>query len=638
MILDSVFIEGSMTKIASLHTVIVGGGMAGLSAAISLFDRGVRDIAILVDSREGAASRYVKSDHQSYCKLADYGSESDSPYRMARALTASGGADGDTAFVEATLSSRCFYRLVEMGVPFKMDMYGAYVSTDPDTDKTRRMVSAGSDTANRIMAALEMSVRARGIPIYENHQVIRIITDDDKKRAVGVLALNRSGLRERHQRFLLFNAANVILATGGPGGLFFHEGYPRSHSGALGVALEAGVKTQNLGDFVLGLCAVRRSLMMNGAYQRALPRYVSTDSNGRDIQEFLLPYFENPETLCELQLLKGSQWAFDAKKVRSDASSLIDLLVYNEIIQKGRHVFMDFRENPTNLPEEAAADGSRPFERLRQLSPDAYSTLLDQELDPAENPVEIYPSIVHHCGGISVDIHYESSLRHLYAIGEAAGTQGSLVLSGSSMNQTQVSALRAAQAIVMDPESSDMLSLDPFVAFARNKLHQCVRLADSFNAYLDVSRDIPKEEPVNVRAARLMIGRRMDRACALYRDKSRIEHELERAKTMLSKMDDYFMPNSQIDLCLLFQIEDLLIAQIGVLSAMLDEFSLNCGSRGSHLVYDPEGTLPSSKLSELYRFSVSDKGTAGKIQQLVFDAGTLETRIEWREQRPIPKM
>jgi len=637
MILDSVFIEGSMMKIASLHTVIVGGGMAGLSAAISLFDRGVRDIAILIDSREGAASRYAKSDQQSYCKLADYGSESDSPYRMARALTSSGGSDGDNAFVEATLSSRCFYRLVEMGVPFRHDLYGAYISSDPDTDKTRRMVSAGTDTANRIMACLEREVRGRGIPIYENHQVIRIITDDDKKRAVGVLALNRSGLRERHQRFLLFNAANVILAAGGPGGLFFHEGYPRSHTGCLGIALEAGVRAQNLSDFVVGLCAVRRSLMMNGAYQKALPRYVSTDSTGRDIQEFLLPYFEDPKELYRLQVLKASQWAFDAKKVRSDASSLIDLLVYNEIIQKGRHVFMDFRENPTDLPEDIAATQTRPYERLRQLSPDAYSTLLDQQLDPAENPVEIYPSVIHHCGGISVDIHYESSLKHLYVIGEAAGTQGPLVLPGSSMNQTQVSALRAAQAIVADPEA-DILSLDPFVAFARNKLHQCVRLADSFNAYLDVSRDIPKEEPVNIRAARLMIGRRMDRACALYRDRSRIEHELERAKTMLSKMDDYFMPNSQIDLCLLFQVEDLLMTQIGVLSSMLDELDLSCGSRGSHLVYDPEGTLPSAKLSELYRFSVSDRETAGKIQQLLFDAATLDTKIEWREQRPIPKL
>ena len=36
MIFDSVFIEGSMTKIISVDTVIVGGGIAGLSAAVNL--------------------------------------------------------------------------------------------------------------------------------------------------------------------------------------------------------------------------------------------------------------------------------------------------------------------------------------------------------------------------------------------------------------------------------------------------------------------------------------------------------------------------------------------------------------------------------------------------------------------------
>ena len=35
---------------------------------------------------------------------------------------------------------------------------------------------------------------------------------------------------------------------------------------------------------------------------------------------------------------------------------------------------------------------------------------------------------------------------------------------------------------------------------------------------------------------------------------------------------------------------------------------------------------------------LSDKATAGKIQQLTFDASTLESKIEWREQRPIPKV
>ena len=150
-----------------------------------------------------------------------------------------------------------------MGIPFERDSYGGFYSLGASSGKERRQVSAGPDTAKRILSALENKVKELGISVFENYQAVRIITDDDHKKAVGVLALNRNGIRERHQRFVLFNTANVILATGGPGGLFFHEGYPRTHFGTIGMAMEAGARSQNLTEFTFGLCAVRRSLMMN---------------------------------------------------------------------------------------------------------------------------------------------------------------------------------------------------------------------------------------------------------------------------------------------------------------------------------------------------------------------------------------
>lgn len=634
MIHDSVFIEGSMTKIISLSALVVGGGMAGLSSAINLYDRGIHDIAILTDSREGATSLYARCDHQSYYKLANVGSDSDSPYRMARTLTASANMDGDTALIESTLSSRCFYRLLEYGIPFEQDEFGAFVGKGASSDKTRRMISAGDDTANRVVAALERQVKERGIPIYENHQVIRIITDDDKKNALGVIALNKGGIREKHLRFILFNAANILFCTGGPGGLFFHEGYPKTHFGGIGAALKAGAEAQNIGEFTFGISAVRRSLLLNGAYQEALPRYVSTDDSGRDIQEFLLPYFESPQKLYTLQKLKAEQWQFDVKKVRNDAASIIDLLIYNEIVLKGRHVFLDYRENPTGIDPSEIEFGENPYDRLRNLSKTAYTALLDQDLDPRENPVEIYPSMVHHNGGLSVDLNYQTSLNHLYAAGEAAGTHGSMLPLGASMNQTQVSALRAAEDIVRK-NSIKPVAVDSFVAFARKELHECIHKADVF---LSGNNNTERDLLPNIKAARILIGKRMDRACALVLDKERIMHERSRAAEVLERLETLFRPTSQMDLCQLFQIEDLLIMQICVLSALLNEIETTRGSHGSHLIQDPSGTLPSSLLDECFRFSVSDKEIAGMIQTLIFDHNTKETRINWRKTRPIPKV
>ena len=68
---------------------------------------------------------------------------------------------------------------------------------------------------------------------------------------------------------------------GGLAVFFYSEGYPAAHTGCLGLALEAGARAINLTEFQYGICAVGLSLTMNGAYQTALPRYISVDEDGK---------------------------------------------------------------------------------------------------------------------------------------------------------------------------------------------------------------------------------------------------------------------------------------------------------------------------------------------------------------------
>jgi len=69
-----------------------------------------------------------------------------------------------------------------------------------------------------------------------------------------------------------------------------------------------------------------------------LPRYVSIDENGRE-EEFLNEYFPDPSTMLNAVFLKGYQWPFDPRKIEDYGSSLIDILVYYENINKKRRVF-----------------------------------------------------------------------------------------------------------------------------------------------------------------------------------------------------------------------------------------------------------------------------------------------------------
>lgn len=629
MVCDSVFIEGAMTKVYSLNTVIVGGGIAGLNAALELYEQGQTDIAILIDQASGSTSRYAYSDEQAYYKLASYGNDSDSPYRMAKALQSSHSSDGDLALVEAALSLKCFYHLTELGLDFPQNKYGEYIGSKTGQDSSRRSISCGPDTVSKIHQVLEAEVKKRNIPIFYGYQMIRIFTDLDRENVVGLLALNYEGVRERHQRYILFNTTNLVLATGGPGGLFHNEAYPPAHTGCLGLALEAGARAVNLTEFQYGICALPFSLTMNGAYQEAVPRYISVDEEGKNGKEFLLSYFNDPQQLYALIKLKGSQWAFDAKKVREDGTSLIDLLIYHEISMKGRRVFMDYRVNPQGLEDEKT-----PAERLQKLSPDSYRILMEQGIDPMHVPVEVCTAVVHHNGGLAVDFNWESNLKHLFPIGEAAGTHGSFVPMGASINETQVSGIRAAAQIIAEYQQSP-LEIHTYVDCIRSSYHKRIEMTNEFISQLQRKQE--EEKTISIRSVRTEIGKRMDKACGLFRDASRIEYELKTAKESLQNLPSFFKPYAMIDLSLFFKNYDLLICQIAFLSAMLDYEKQGGQSRGSYLLYQREGSLPHPKLEEMFRFSVSNARLSGKLQEVTYLASEAACQLNWREIRPIPR-
>ena len=68
---------------------------------------------------------------------------------------------------------------------------------------------------------------------------------------------------------------------------------------------------------------------------------------GYEEREFLSDYLEDPRLLVNTIFAKGTQWPFDAKKTRKGGTSILDLLLYHEIVVKGRRVFLDYTRNPS---------------------------------------------------------------------------------------------------------------------------------------------------------------------------------------------------------------------------------------------------------------------------------------------------
>ncbi|MCL2298764.1 MAG: FAD-binding protein [Firmicutes bacterium] len=437
--------HGLRLPLYSLDTLVIGSGCAGYNAADWLNDLGREDIAVLSDGKNRGTSRNAGSDKQTYYKLSLGGDAPDSVPQMAADLFAGGGMHGDHALAQAACSARCFYKLANLGVPFPANEFGEYVGYRTDHDDTRRATSAGPLTSKYMTEALENSVAAKGVPLFDDMMALRLLTRENA--LCGVIALDLTQLDSETFGLTLFNVNHAILATGGPAGVYHHSAYPHSQAGMTGMALEAGAGADNLMSWQYGLASTKFRWNVSGAYQQVIPRYISVGDDGE--REFL-----SPKDL-DFVFLKGYEWPYDPAK----PSSRIDQLVHREIHEKGRRVFLDYRSDPTGLDfsalsaeatqylERSGALCLTPIARLEKMNPQAIALYLANGIDLRREPLEIGLCAQHCNGGVAVGAHWQSGVPGLYAAGEAAGTFGSQRPGGAALNAAQVGSMRAAQHI-----------------------------------------------------------------------------------------------------------------------------------------------------------------------------------------------
>jgi succinate dehydrogenase/fumarate reductase flavoprotein subunit len=203
----------------SVNTLIIGSGTASLNAAISLRKNGVNDLLIATSKWGAGTSNNAGSDKQTYYKLSLCGDEPDSVHGMARDLFSSRCMHGDIALCEAQGSVQAFMRLVELGVPFPYDSYGSWAGYKTDNDPRARATSAGPRTSQMMFRALSAEVRRLKVRVMDNHQVISLLTDIKGQKVIGAIAINTKE-RDPLQAFVLINATNIILGTGGPGDIY----------------------------------------------------------------------------------------------------------------------------------------------------------------------------------------------------------------------------------------------------------------------------------------------------------------------------------------------------------------------------------------------------------------------------------
>ena len=643
-------IAGIRFPLCSLNTLIIGSGAAALNAAVNLFDCGQKNIAIATDNWGGGTSNNAGSDKQTYYKLSLSGDVPDSPQGMARDLFNAGCMHGDIALCEAQNSAQAFFHLVNLGVPFPYDRFGSYVGYKTDHDPLGRAASAGPLTSRMMFECLAQDVKNKGIQVFDRHEVIALLTEKrgGEKNVIGAVAIDKDHLDSENFGFVLFNAVNVVLATGGPAGIYKSSVYPESQLGSSGLAFEIGAIGNNLTESQYGLASIQFRWNLSGTYQQVIPRYVSTDTDGQDEQEFLNPYFPDMGKLATAIFLKGYQWPFDPRKVRGYGSSLIDILVYQETVMKGRRVFLDFMRNPsgsgtledfsfdlldkeasTYLEKSGALFGT-PIERLKKMNQPAIDLYKSNGIDLAKDYLEIAVCAQHNNGGIQGSIWWESNIKHLFPVGEVNGTHGVYRPGGSALNSGQVGSMRAA-LFISKRYAEAPPEIKRFLSIAEEKVKNKYKLARQMVDY-------HADERTPLQKAREEIQERMSACGAPIRTPEKVKKAVKEAWDLDSRLKKESKVSSAKELPAAFKNLDLCLTHAMYLEAIKEYLEKGGKSRGSYIVMNPDGEKPCEALGDEWKFSLNqeDAFVNQKILQICLDEDA-KVKKQWVDIRPIPQ-
>jgi L-aspartate oxidase len=394
--------------------IIIGGGLAGLSAALHLADR--MSVTVLAKRElEVSSSQWAQGG------IAAVLAEGDSFDSHVHDTVVAGAMLNDlpaTRFViEQGPAAIAWLRA--QGVPFDTE-HGELHLTREGGHSQRRIAHVADATGAAIQRALLARARAHErITLLENQVAVDLITarhvdDGHQDRCHGVYALDlESG------KVLTFTAAHTILATGGAGKVYRYTTNPDTASGdGVAMAWRAGCRVANMEFIQFHPTCLYHPKAKNFLISEAV-RGEGGVLRLPDGTRFMPAHDERAELAPRDVVARAID--FEMKRHGLDC-------VYLDITERGEAF-------------------------IRQHFPTIHQRCLELGIDIAREPIPVVPAVHFTCGGVLTDLAGRTDLPGLYAVGEVAytGLHGANRLASNSLLECVVFGTAAAQAIAQAP-------------------------------------------------------------------------------------------------------------------------------------------------------------------------------------------
>lgn len=384
--------------------LVIGGGVAGLSAALAAADCGAQVLLVAKGSPLESNSYYAQGG------VAVALGKDDSPDLHKSDTLEAGCGLCDEAAVDTLVREgieRCA-ELIEWGAPFDT-VDGDIAFTMEGAHGRRRVIHAAGDSTGKVMVET-LTARAAAndqIQVCENHFVVDLLHFEGE--CYGALLLDTT-----YGRMLRVDAGATVVATGGLGRLYRETTNPESATGdGYAICFRAGAVLRDM-EFV--------QFHPTTLYLPGAPRFLISESV-RGEGAYLLN-------------LKGerfmSRYAEEGELAPRD---VVSQSIFKETnATSTTHVLLDMR----HLGEELI---QRRFPTIRGIC-------ADYGIDVLTDPIPVRPSVHYMMGGVRTDLNGQTDVRRLLAAGEVAsvGVHGANRLASNSLLEALVFGARSGRS------------------------------------------------------------------------------------------------------------------------------------------------------------------------------------------------
>lgn len=517
-----------------LDIIVIGTGLAGASAAASFGEMGFNvKVFCIQDSPRRAHSIAAQGGINA---AKNYPNDGDSIYRLFYDTVKGGDYRAREANVYrlAEVSNNIIDQCVAQGIPFAREYSGLLANRSFGGAQVSRTFYAKGQTGQQLLlgayGAMSKEIERGSVKMYARREMLDVVVVDGRARGVIVRNLV-TGELERYA------AHAVVIASGGYGRVFFLSTNAMSSNGsAAWHAYKRGAMMANPcftqihptcipvhGDYQSKLTLMSESLRNDGRIW--VPK---DEKKAALLREGKIKATDIPEEERDYYLerrypafgnLVPRDVASRAGKERCDAGFGVN--------NTGRAVYLDFKEAIQRLGKKAVEEK---YGNLFEM----YERIVDE--NPYVTPMMIYPAVHYTMGGLWVDYELQTTVKGLFAAGEANFSDHGANRLGASALMQGLSDGYFVLPYTMQNYLADQISVPHFTT----------DLPEFDQAEKEVRERIEKILNVNGTETVDSIHKRLGHIMWEYVGMSRTKEGLEKAIEEIKKLRDEFWHNVKV--------------------------------------------------------------------------------------------